>query len=66
MLWSLVIGVCVFATVAPAAAQEGELERFRLLATNRTGTMEEELNEGRGGRLPACRHAGRRDGIRRQ
>ena len=44
-LWWLLIGVCVFATVAPAAAQEGELERFRLLATNRTGTMEEELNE---------------------
>ena len=44
-LWWLLIGLCVFATVAPAAAQEGEQERFRLLATNRTGTMEEELNE---------------------
>lgn len=43
--WWLLIGVCVFATVAPAAAQEEERERFKLLATNRTGTMQEELNE---------------------
>ena len=40
-LWWILIGVCVFTAVAPAAAQE----RFKLLATSRTGTMEDELNE---------------------
>ena len=36
------VGVFIFVTVAPSVAQE---EPFKLLATNRTGTMEEELNE---------------------
>ena len=37
------VGVFIFVTVAPSVAQE---EPFKLLATNSTGTMEEELNEG--------------------
>ena len=36
------VGVFIFVTVAPSVAQE---EPFKLLATNSTGTMEEELNE---------------------
>lgn len=42
-LWWLVLVVVVFAPVAPAAAQD--LSKFKLLATSRTGTMEDELNE---------------------
>ena len=38
-LWWIVIGVWVLGAVAPAQ------ERFKLLATNRTGTMQDELNE---------------------
>ena len=41
-LWSMTLGVCVFVPVPPLAAAQ---ERFTLLATNRTGTMEDELNE---------------------
>ena len=37
-LWWIAIGVCVLGAVAPAQ------ERFKLLATSRTGTMEKELN----------------------
>ena len=36
------VGVFIFVTVAPSVAQE---EPFKLLATNRTGTLESELNE---------------------
>ena len=42
-LWWLVLVVVVVAPVAPAAAQD--LAKFKLLATSRTGTMEDELNE---------------------
>ena len=38
-LWWIAIGVCVLGAVAPAQ------ERFKLLATSRTGTMEDELNK---------------------
>lgn len=38
LLW-IAIGVCLVGTVVPAQ------ERFKLLATNRTGTMQDELNE---------------------
>ena len=62
------VGVFVFVTVAPSVAQE---EPFKLLATNRTGTMEEELNEAgaagyrvvgmQGGETGVRRQSGRRD-----
>ena len=38
LLW-IAIGVCAIGIVAPAQ------ERFKLLGTNRTGTMQDELNE---------------------
>ena len=38
-LLGIAIGVCILGTVAPAQ------ERFKLLATSRTGTMQDELNE---------------------
>ena len=41
--WWFLIGVCVFMVATPASAQAQE--RFKLLATSRTGTMEDELNE---------------------
>ncbi len=41
--WSLVLCAGVLLTVAPSAAQAQQ--RFKLLATNQTGTMEDELNE---------------------
>ncbi len=41
--WWLMVGMVVLAAAGPAAAQEQE--RFLLLATNRTGTMQDELNE---------------------
>lgn len=41
--WGLLISVCAITAAAPVAAQEGG--KYKLLATNRTGTMENELNE---------------------
>ena len=41
--WWFLIGVCVFMVATPASAQAQE--RFKLLATSRTGTMQRELNE---------------------
>ena len=42
-LWWLVLAVVVVMAVAPAVAQEQS--NFKLLATNRTGTMQRELDE---------------------
>ena len=39
-LWWIVTCVCVLTAFAPMEAQE----KYKLLATNRTGTMEDELN----------------------
>ena len=38
-LWWIAIGVCMLGAVVPAQ------ERFKLLATSRAGTMEDEMNE---------------------
>ena len=42
-LWWLLIGVAVVVAAGPGEAQEQE--KYKLLATNRTGTMQDELNE---------------------
>lgn len=43
---ALAIGLVLFAAGAPAAAGQSEQpEKYLLLATNRTGTMQDELNE---------------------
>ena len=44
----ITIGALMLLSGAPAAAQDGAgtgMEKYLLLATNRTGTMEQELNE---------------------
>ena len=42
-LWWLLVGAMAVVAAAPGAAQDQE--KYRLLATNRTGTMQDELNE---------------------
>ena len=45
-LTSLAIGLALFAFTLPAAAQLAEQpDKYLILATNRTGTMQKELNE---------------------
>ena len=45
-LSGLAIGLALFAFTLPATAQQAEQpDKYLILATNRTGTMEEELNE---------------------
>ena len=63
-LQALAIAAMMLAGGLPVDAQEGG-ERFLMLATSRTGTMETELNEAgaEGYRFP--RGPGRRDRIRR-
>ena len=52
----IIIALALFVLVPPTTAQQSEQpEKYRLLSTSRTGTMEEELNEagGRGYRFLA-------------
>ena len=45
-LTGLAIGLALFAFTLPATAQQAEQsDKYLILATNRTGTMEDELNE---------------------
>ena len=60
------IGLFLVLLAIPAAAQQADdPEKYLLLATSRTGTMEEELNEAGGSRLPRRRGTRRGDGVRR-
>ena len=54
--------VLLLAPAPPALAQE---DKFLLLATNRTGTMQDELNEAGARGYRFRRYPGRRNGVRR-
>ena len=55
MTQTLIILTILLSFILPTTAQQ-QLDKYLLLATNRTGTMEKELNEAGERGLPLCRY----------